>query len=185
MNIICSFKKTIKDKEFISTTALSELILLNDITNKSLVVSDKLFKRCKEIKNNLINLPKVLNEISNFKSIIDDPWRYHKLSNADSKYYGFHAVNLTSKDRLIFEGLVIDWVIDSDFIVIEELFHYLKDLAEEEVNAFKDDDKELYEHLDNYFDSDNIADRIQKLYNSSENDGTKIWIFPAEDTNYN
>ena len=119
MSIIYSFKKTIKGEEFTSTTALLELTLLNDIISKSLMVSDKLFKKCDEIKSNLIELPKVLNEISSLKSIIGSPWRYHRLSNAKSKYHGFHAINLTDKDRLIFEGLIIDWVLEGDFIVIE------------------------------------------------------------------
>ena len=118
MNITYNFKKVIKNKEFINNRALLELVLLYDITNKDLLVSDKLFKRCDEIKKNLKDLPKVLNGISSFKSIIDRPWRYHELIKEKSNYYGSHAVNLTDKDRLIFDGLIIDWVLEGDLIVI-------------------------------------------------------------------
>jgi hypothetical protein len=177
MNVNYIFKKTIKGKEFISKIALLELMLLNDITNKSLIVSDKLFKRCNKIKDNLIELPKVLNNIYSFKFIVGYPWRYHKLDNISSKYHGLYGVNLTEKDRLIFDGLVIDWVIEGDFIVIEELFHYLKDLTDEKINAFIEDDEELYKLLDDYSDINDITDRIQKVYDSPINDGTKIWIF--------
>ena len=177
MSVTYSFKKTIKGKEFISNTALLELILLNDITNKSLIVSDKLFKRCDEIKNNLKRLPKVLDKISSFKSIVDPPWRYHKLSKVKSKYYGSYGINLTDKDRLIFDGLIIDWVLESDLIVIGELFHYLKDLTDEKINAFKDDDEELYKHLSDYAKHNDIADRIQEAYNLSKDNPDQIWFF--------
>jgi hypothetical protein len=182
MSVTYSFKKTIKGKEFVSNTALLELILLNDITNKSLIVSDKLLKRCDEIKNNLKELPKVLDEISSFKFIIGYPWRYHKLSKVKSKYYGSYGINLTYKDRLIFDGLIIDWVLEGDFIVIGELFHYLKDLTDEEINAFTDDDEELYKHLSDYAKHNNIADRIQKAYNRSKDNPNKIWFFKDKTT---
>ena len=53
----------------------------------------------------------------------------------------------------------------------------MKDLTDEDINAFKDDDEELYKLLIGYANDTNNIDRVRKACDSSKNDGTKIWFF--------
>jgi hypothetical protein len=88
----------------VSKKALIQLKLINDILSKSQKVSDEVYKRCLEIRNNLIKLPKELSsdKITSLSQLRYSPWYYEELDSSGF-YKGKCSIRLTKKDRLIFK----------------------------------------------------------------------------------
>jgi hypothetical protein len=165
---------------YMTTTSLIELRLINDILTNSIEdfeevsskISESVYKRCLEIKENLIKLPQYLslNKIDKLSELKLSPWYYEELL-FPGFYNDKHSIRLTDKDRLIFKDNI------GELIIIEVLFHYPITTENFEGNIIDEDDKNLLCLLKYYLSFKNLGYIIEELYQESIKYPDKIWFF--------
>jgi len=160
----------------ICRTALVQLRLVKDIVDRKIEVDHRLLKRCVKVKSSLNKFSRVITKINSLDKLKCKPWWYKPLSG--DKYKGLSSVRLEKRfnsiegegDRLVFEESS-----NNKFIIIEVLFHYLRDLDTDNLTST---DKQLYQLYSNALTAYNTDKFITELYDLSlEKGGSKIWFF--------
>jgi hypothetical protein len=173
-----------------SFLALIELYVIHEITSNSNKVSKKLLNRCIEVKNKLIELPKVIADpkIKFLEDLKGDPWYYERLGMfseffTKGNYRGMSSIrltdgsNLTKGDRLIFKEFEPDNKnMDSGMLVVETLFHYLKPISDFK-KFLKPMDIELLTIVENHLNEKSSEDLVIQLTELSELKPDRIWFF--------
>ena len=173
----------------ISDFALIGLLVIYKITSNSIKVSKELLNRCIEVKDKLIELPNIIIDpkIKTLKDLKDKPWCYEKLDSSGFFNQGIYkdmssirlseGSDLTKGDRLIFEELEAEEKdIDSNILVVEILFHYLRPISDFK-KSLKSMDFELLTIIENYLDAENRRNLIVALFKLSKLKPNKIWFF--------
>jgi len=147
-------------RNIIFDKALIELYLLNNVIKHEEVVSSDLYDRCVEVKESLIEFPKVVSTINDFHDLKHTKWAYEPLS---FDYRRKSSVRLTKVDRLIFDESTYGVV-----AIIEELLHYkdglTKALLEEKLEeSLRYKEKLIEDMSQNKLTEDTFQKELEKL----------------------